>query len=73
MYDEFDKKIKIIDFSSSRKSYPNQKLLTNIGTLNYKSPEYFGSSQRNTKSDIWSVGVILFQMLTGLLPFDDLR
>ncbi|KAL4455118.1 hypothetical protein ABPG74_006500 [Tetrahymena malaccensis] len=65
-------KIKIIDFSSSRKSYPNQKLLTNIGTLNYKSPEYFGSSQRNTKSDIWSVGVIFYQLLTGCLPFDDL-
>ncbi|EAS00235.1 dual-specificity kinase domain protein (macronuclear) [Tetrahymena thermophila SB210] len=72
IYNQNNGKIKIIDFSSSRKSYPNQKLLTNIGTLNYKSPEYFGGSQRNTKSDIWSVGVILYQLLTGFLPFDDL-
>ena len=41
-----------------------------VGTPLYMSPEQWRSEPITTKSDIWSFGVLLFEMLTGTLPFE---
>ncbi|MGE3109464.1 MAG: protein kinase [Phycisphaerales bacterium] len=43
-----------------------------IGTLAYMSPEQFGADTReiDTRTDVYSLGVVMFQLLTGKLPFD---
>ena len=39
-----------------------------LGSLNYMSPEQIGGSKATARSDIYSVGVTLYEMLTGTLP-----
>jgi DNA-binding response OmpR family regulator len=41
-----------------------------IGTPAYMAPERFGSAEVTGEADVYSVGVMLFQMLTGQLPFE---
>ena len=40
------------------------------GTLPYMSPEHFGEGEMTTASDIYSVGVVMHEMLQAILPFD---
>ncbi len=44
---------------------------TLLGTLPYMSPEQLGAERRavDTRTDVWSLGVLAFQLLTGRLPF----
>jgi serine/threonine protein kinase len=42
-----------------------------VGSLNYMSPEQLsGSVEVDARTDVYSTGVVLFQLLTGILPFD---
>lgn len=63
--------VKIVDFGLARFGDTTRitKAGTSMGTPAYMSPEQVRGLQADHRSDIWSVGVILFEMLTGWLPF----
>lgn len=63
-------KVRLIDFGLS-KIYDGA-IHTACGSPSYASPEILeGKSYDGLKADIWSLGVVLFAMLCGHLPFDD--
>jgi serine/threonine protein kinase len=41
-----------------------------IGSMPYMAPEQFHGERANAQMDIWALGVVLFEMCTGKLPFD---
>ena len=47
-----------------------EKARTTVGTPYYLSPEIINSKPYDTKSDIWSLGVLLYQMMTFKMPFN---
>jgi hypothetical protein len=63
--------LKIMDFGLSKILGPLEKLVDGYGTLAYVAPEVLIRQPYNKQIDIWSIGVILYHMLSGLLPFDD--
>lgn len=67
-----DGTIKVTDFGIARFSDNNTRTMTDqaIGSVHYIAPEQAKGSVTDGQSDIYSVGVILYEMLTGKLPFD---
>ena len=61
--------IKIMDFGLSKIVSPNERMVDGYGTLSYVAPEVLLRTPYNKEVDIWSMGVILFYMLSGRLPF----
>ena len=61
--------IKIMDFGLSKILSPNERMVDGYGTLSYVAPEVLLRTPYNKEVDIWSMGVILFYMLSGKLPF----
>nr|CAD1835779.1 unnamed protein product [Ananas comosus var. bracteatus] len=41
-----------------------------VGTIGYAAPEYIHTGRLTTKSDIWSYGVVLYELITGRRPMD---
>ena len=63
--------IKVADFGIARFARSEQETITDkaIGSVHYISPEQAKGEKTDEKADIYSVGVMLYEMLTGKLPF----
>ena len=61
--------VKLIDFGVAQYLFKGQGLKGKIGTLKYMAPEIFIKECYNEKVDIWSAGVILYNMATGFEPY----
>ncbi|MBL0284767.1 MAG: protein kinase [Zoogloea sp.] len=72
LVDEHDN-VKITDFglalNISKKSASDSTFIMGVGSPAYMSPEQIKSYPLNQKTDLFSLGVVLFHMLTGRLPF----
>lgn len=65
-----DGRIKIGDFGLARAVTTSTSTGTLIGTVGYLSPELVLGKPADTRSDIYSVGIMLYEMLTGKQPYD---
>ena len=61
--------IKITDFGAAQTTATETTQITGIGSPAYMSPEQVKEQQLTHQTDIFSLGVVLYQMLTGRLPF----
>ena len=66
-----DGTIKVTDFGIARFARSDQRTITDkaIGSVHYISPEQARGEKADEKSDIYSVGVMLYEMITGQMPF----
>lgn len=65
-----DGTVKIVDFGMARLVHSRHTRAGQlIGTLNYMSPEQIKGADLDARSDIFSTGVVLYQLLTSKLPF----
>ncbi|KAG5186473.1 putative serine/threonine kinase-like protein [Tribonema minus] len=63
--------VKIADFGLSRiKTQTTVVFDTFCGTLNYVAPELLAKRPYDSKCDIWSLGIMLYVMLSGRFPYD---
>ena len=66
-----DGHIKIVDFGIARLENSTGQTQTGavIGTFHYISPERLRGHPSDGRADIWAAGIMLYQMITGVLPF----
>lgn len=67
-----DGTVKVLDFGLARRSEGTSLTAPGriVGTLAYMSPEQVSGDPVDERSDIWGVGVVLYECLTGRRPFD---
>jgi hypothetical protein len=72
MADESDEaQPKLVDFGLSKIVGPSEKCNDPFGTLSYVAPEVLLQKPYDKSVDLWSLGVIIYLLLSGTLPFDD--
>ena len=64
-------KIKLIDFGFATYCKGNETMHEQLGTPQYAAPEIFEQKPYNSKVDMWSVGVVLYNMVKGTQPFSN--
>jgi serine/threonine-protein kinase len=71
---ELSGRVKLADFGVARIQEPDETHLTQVGgavgTPKYMSPEQAKGMRGDSRSDVFSAGVVLYELLTGVLPFD---
>ena len=67
-----DGSVKVADFGIARLMTSNHSTMTQeaLGSVHYISPEQARGSRIDARSDIYSAGVVLYEMLTGRLPYE---
>lgn len=61
--------IKISDFGAAQLESGDETIMQGIGSPAYMSPEQIAEQALNVQTDIYSLGVVMYQLLTGKLPF----
>ena len=64
-----DEVVKISDFGFAKVSASNDLSLTLCGSPIYMAPEIIKYKKYNNKTDIWSIGIIIFQLIFGITPY----
>ena len=62
-------RLKLADFGLAKQMERNEKLEQACGTPGYMAPEVLANKSYDSKADIWSLGIILYECFTGELPF----
>lgn len=62
--------IKIADLGFAKKFDKKEGMDTCLGTPLYMAPELVKEQKYSEKVDVWSLGVIVYQLLSGVTPFD---
>ncbi|CDW83301.1 myosin light chain kinase [Stylonychia lemnae] len=62
--------LKLVDFGLSKILGPTETSTEPFGTLSYVAPEVLLQKPYGKNVDLWSLGVIIYVMLSGILPFD---
>ena len=72
LYDKTtDNIIKLTDFGLSKMIFSNENITDVCGTISYVAPEILTQQGHRMESDLWSVGVIMYLLSHGKLPFDE--
>ena len=66
---DVDGYLKVIDYGLARVLFPGQLSRSMCGTPQYMAPEVVKGEQYGYAADWWSVGVIMYEMITGFNPF----
>lgn len=64
-----DNSVKISDFGAAFLTNSDLTQVDTVGTLPFMAPEHFRQSRPTMQSDVYAVGVMAYQLLTGMLPF----
>lgn len=62
---------KLVDFGLSKIIGPLEKAKDPFGTVGYAAPEILKKMSYGKSVDIWSLGIIIYALLSGSLPFSD--
>ncbi len=65
-----DGKVKVTDFGIARAASSNTISANAMGSVHYSSPEQVRGGYSDSRSDIYSLGITLYEMVTGRVPFD---
>jgi calcium/calmodulin-dependent protein kinase I len=63
--------IRVADFGFARVLQDDQQTQTQCGSIHYTAPEIISGDSYGKACDMWSIGVIIYALLTGCFPFDD--